>query len=291
MHGFHFALFLKKITLILHLFTLNLNTMAKILPVTPFTNTLGNFSVYKMFGVDKPVVREKHGPTKEQIETQPCYSKLRLCQKEFAGCGKGASLLSLATFAIKPLSDPSYSGMLVKICKIIQLQDSINPMGERSVLFSQYGNILNGFNINRLIPFDNVIQYPVTYTLFRKSSKATIVLPKIHPAINMSNPEQYPLFRFIICLGVITDLVNEGTGYAPVNTLMQQNAVQQQTEWLSTKNIFTGITQEIKLRKSLSLDDNANLLLSLGIEFGRPVSNTVVEAVKRAGCGKILAVG
>ena len=72
---------------------------------------------------------------------------------------------------------------------------------------------------------------------------------------------------------------------------MQQNAVQQQTEWYSTKNIFDGMTQEIKLRKALALDDNSSLVLSLGIEFGRPVSNTVVEAVKRAGCGKILAVG
>lgn len=265
--------------------------MAKISPVTPFTNTLGNFSVYKMYGVEKVVVREKHGPTKEQIETQPCYAKLRLCQKEFAVCGKSAGMIKLATFALKPLADPAFTGRLVKICKIIQVQDNQNPMGKRSVLFSQYGSILNGVNVNKLIPFDNVLQHPVTYTLFRKTSKATIVLPKIHPAINMSNPQQYPLFRFIICLGQLMDFVHDGSGYAPVNSLMQQNAVQQQTEWYSTKNIFDGMTQEIKLRKALALDDNSSLVLSLGIEFGRPVSNTIVEAIKRAGCGKILAVG
>ena len=265
--------------------------MAKISPVIPFPKSFGNISVYKMYGVEKLVAREKHGPTKEQIETLPCYAKLRLCQQEFAGCGKGASLLSLATFAVKPLSDPSYIGKLVKICKIIQGQDTVNPLGKRSIIFSDSGSIFDGFNINSLIPFENVIQLPITYNLVRNSAQATIILPKLHPEINMSNPGEYPLFRFIICLGIVQDLTYDGKAYAPVNPSMEQNAIQEQTDWFSTRVIFQGLKKDIALRNTVALDSNSNMVLSLGIQFGRPVSNSVVEPVKRAGSGKILAIG
>ena len=57
--------------------------MAKVSPVIPFSNTLGDFSVYKMKDVDKLVIRAKHGPTKEELATLPQYEKFRLYQSEF----------------------------------------------------------------------------------------------------------------------------------------------------------------------------------------------------------------
>src|SRR5450755_1205324 len=105
--------------------------MAKISNTLPFSNSLGDFSAYKMQGVDKLVIRAKHGPTKEQIETSPQYAKLRLYQSEFKGAGKASAIIYQATFGIKHLADHSYGGTLTKICKIIQTQDTLHPLGER----------------------------------------------------------------------------------------------------------------------------------------------------------------
>lgn len=43
--------------------------MAKISPLTPFPGSPGNFPVYRMYRIEKSVVREKHGSTKEQVLT------------------------------------------------------------------------------------------------------------------------------------------------------------------------------------------------------------------------------
>ena len=43
--------------------------MAKISPTFPFNNSFGDYSVYKMHGVDRLVIRAKHGPNKEALKT------------------------------------------------------------------------------------------------------------------------------------------------------------------------------------------------------------------------------
>ena len=48
--------------------------MAKVSMNMPLTNTMGDFSIYKMAGVDKFIIRGKGGPTKEQIANDPNLS-------------------------------------------------------------------------------------------------------------------------------------------------------------------------------------------------------------------------
>ena len=52
--------------------------MAKVSPVIPFSNTLGDFSVYKMKDVEKLVIRAKHGPAKEELAIFRQYEKFWL---------------------------------------------------------------------------------------------------------------------------------------------------------------------------------------------------------------------
>ena len=51
--------------------------MAKVSMDMPLTNTMGDFSIYKMEGVDKFIIRGKGGPTKEQIANDPQFERLR----------------------------------------------------------------------------------------------------------------------------------------------------------------------------------------------------------------------
>ena len=86
------------------------------------------------------------------------------------------------------------------------------------------------------------------------------------------------------------DMAHNGKKYAPVDSSMKQKAVQVQTEWFSSKSVFKAISRDISLRRRITQDDTAGVLLSIGIEFGIPVANGVVEGVKRAGTGKLLAL-
>ena len=265
--------------------------MAKVSPVIPFSNTLGDFSVYKMKDVEKLVIRAKHGPTKEELATLPQYEKFRLYQSEFRGAGKAASFISQAIFAIKHLADTGYVGKLTKICKIIQSEDPDHHLGERSILFSSYGSILTGFNLRKKNPFDTVVNHQPSFSISRSALSATIELPKLHPGINLQNPWQLPLFRFILCLGIIPDMNLKAAKYCPVKPTMKLNPVKVVTPWYSTKSVFEAMTQVITLKDGIVLDASGTLVLSAGIEFGYGLTDSVGEAVKDAGCGKVLGVG
>ena len=52
--------------------------MAKVSPVIPFSNTPGDFPVYKMKDVDKLVIRAKHGPTKEEQTLKRFFNRFEL---------------------------------------------------------------------------------------------------------------------------------------------------------------------------------------------------------------------
>ena len=265
--------------------------MAKISPTIPFSNTLGDFSVYKMQGSDKLIIRAKRGPSKEELKTATNYAKFRLGQSEFGAASKGSSQIQLAMFAIKHLKDFTYGGLLAKICKIMQKEETYYPLGTRPVLFSQRGSILNGFNLNKKNPFDVVVKSPVTYSFARNDVKATVVIPTLHPGINFANPGRWPLFRFIICLGAIQDIVHNGSAYGTSGATKNLNARQVQTDWYSSDSVLKNMTREIKLYDNAVLDAGTTLVLSIGIEFGRMISDGIVEGIKRGGCGKILGMG
>ena len=265
--------------------------MAKVSPVVPFSNTLGDFSVYKMKDVDKLIIRAKHGPTKEELATSPQYERFRLYQSEFRGVGKAASHISQAIFGIRHLADTGYVGKLTKMCKIIQSEDPDHHLGERSILFSSFGSILTGFNLRKKIPFDTVVNHQPSFSISRSELSATISLPKLHPGINLQNPWELPLFRFIICLGIIPDMNLKSGKYIQVNPKMLLNPVKVVTRWHSTKSVFEGITKVITLNDGIVLDASGTLILSVGIEFGYGLTDSIAEAVKDAGSGRILGVG
>ena len=88
--------------------------MAKISPTIPFSNTLGDYSVYKMQGFEKLIVRRRHGPSKEQLKKEKRYEKFRFWQNEFAGASKGSQQIQRAISSIKHLKDFSFGGYLQK---------------------------------------------------------------------------------------------------------------------------------------------------------------------------------
>ena len=90
----------------------------------------------------------------------------------------------------------------------------------------------------------------------RTSLSSTVVIPQLYPGINFSNPKDLLLFRFIIVLGIIPDMVYTPNGYVHANADMQLNPVQVITDWYPSAGTFSGLTQEIKLANGMFLDES-----------------------------------
>ena len=269
---------------------LNLKTMAKVAPIIPMSNSLGDFSLYRLRGEEKLIMRAKGGASKAQIASSPAFARLRLRQSEFKGSGKGAGFIMRTFWSWKDLADYNIAGSLNKICNIIQTRDVVNPLGTRSVKFTEHGRLLEGFNLNRKHPFDSLITQSPTHSFIKSECKAILSYPELNPLVNLFNPWNIAYFRIVIGLGIIPDLVFKGKTYEPANPSQIFNPARVVTEWIASSATTPPQTKEISLDPSLFVDDTSSLLLSVGIEFGRPLSGSLIETVKYSGSAKILGV-
>ena len=264
--------------------------MAKISLTTLLSGTLGDFSVYTQRGVKGAIIRSKGGPSAKQIKTEPKFEGLRLHQTEFGGVGKLNGYLLKACKGVKKLADFNFSGQFSKRSKLIQNLDTVNPPGQRSIVFSKAGPLYNGFDMNNTNPFDSVVRLSPDWSITRNEVKAMVSFPELHPAITLKNPWNLPMVRFVLALGNIPDLIYNN-GYMPANPLMKYANATVLTGWKPSNAILPAFTEVIQLSNDVNLDDTGTLLLSVGIEFGFTVTNVLIVPGKHSGCAKILGLG
>jgi len=265
--------------------------MPKLTGNLQFTGSMNNMSAYKMRGSDKLILRMKGGPSKEQIKSSPNFVNTRSNNAEFGGCSKAGTSIRRAIIFVKHLGDTTIGGQLNALARIILKLDKVNHWGQRSILFSQNHQLLDGFNLNRQLLFNSIMRHPVSSTIFRNTGTANLVIPGLLPGINFFTPPQYQLCRFIISLGVIPDMVfTEAFGYGPANKDKYQ-AQKLYTEWFAVKESSEEQSFDIQLDDFTGLADSSSLVLAIGIEFGYAVSNSIIKGIKYAGSAVILATG
>ena len=265
--------------------------MAKVSMNMPFTNTMGDYSVYQIEGLKKLIIRAKGGPNKNQIANDPQFERMRHSQSEFAGAGRASGFIMDTTKAIKHLADHSTSGRLTKVCQLIQSKETLVDPGKRPVLFSKHGKLLEGMNFNDQKPIDSVLKNLPGFTISRSELKAMVYFTELFPGINLFNPWNYPLYRFIVTFGVLQDMELTSSGYAITNPAIILNRVKVISDWHSSNQPLAATTFELVLESNTILDAGSSLVLAVGVEFGRYISNLITEPVAKAGCGKIIAVG
>ena len=135
--------------------------MAKANINIPINGKLGDYSAYKMKGVDHLVVRSKGGPSEHQMKNAPEFVRVRENMSEFAGMGRAAGRILNACYGVKHLSDYSFTGDISKICKIIQKRDVLHLRGKRSILVSEYGKIFE--RLLRLVMSQSE-RWPIRYS-------------------------------------------------------------------------------------------------------------------------------
>lgn len=261
--------------------------MAKLTGNIGFIGSIGNMSAYKMKGVDQIILRGKGGANKSRIKQHPNFELVRRNNAEFGACSRAGTSIRNAIYPLRQLADFNISGHLNAIAKIILKKDPVNDLGQRAIRFSAHHQLLDGFSLNRELLFNTVIRHPVSCSIFRDTGTANIELPGLLPGTNFYPPYEHSLYRFTIALGEVPDWVYIKDGYKPEHSIAHGVAYMQ-TEWSSTKQVNTVQSIDLQLANFKGLKDGSSLVVSIGIEFGRPLSNTIVEPVKHAGCAVIL---
>src|SRR5687767_13932272 len=130
--------------------------MAKLDRGIEFVGSLGDFSAFRMRGVEGIVVRRKGGASKETIKTSKSFEKLRRNMSEFGGRSTAAKWICQMMHPLKALADYNINGPLNALMKAIQEADTESDIGKRKVLLTTDPRVLEGFSLNRQTIFDSI---------------------------------------------------------------------------------------------------------------------------------------
>lgn len=257
------------------------------------SGSLGNFSFYTMRGVDKTVVRQKGGPSKEYVKNSPTFKVPRLYMSEFGGCSKMGKEVRLMMHPVRTLADYNFSGFINKALKTVQKLDDAGELGRRSITLSKYPGLLEGFSLNKYTTFDSVIRTPVTYTLSRETLSARVNIPTLLRDINFHPNNRHARFRIEVSLGVVPDFTfdaREGVYKPPVWYTKMFAPESISSPWYPALKGSPATALEIALKDQAPADEGYSLMLTVGVRYGSPMEDNEVQEVKRAGTAKVVGI-
>ena len=266
--------------------------MAKLKGSFNFTGKLGNISVYKMWGVDEPVVRIAGGPTNEQIKTLPSCKRVRENNMEMGGCSTAAKWLKYAFWPQKALADYNITGQVNALMRSILYLDTESIRGQRNVLLTKNPRLMEGFSLNRKTTFDSVVRCPLAGTIDRNTLSAQVDIPALIPGINFFGLQSQAVYSIIVVLGIAPDVFYDKGRYHPNPDYRANDCKIAESDWYPVLKGSPATTLGIQL-DSTPPDQSFSLVLSVGIRYGALRGNSIqdagsVEQVKRRGCAKIL---
>ena len=265
--------------------------MARVKGILQVTGGLKGVSMYTMRGNEEVIMRTKGGPSKQTIKTRESCKGLRDSGTEWGGCTKAASALRRAIEPLMRLADYNVMGGLNAVCKKIQCLDTEHEKGKRNVYVSANREYLADFNFNKTNLFDRVVRIKPEWQIDRSSVKATVTLPEFNPTEQLFAPNKLPFLRFVIVLGVATDVTYDESSksYKPVNDLLLGYYKEAHTDWTPVKRALPEQILKVQIDKiAIHLLESDTLVLGIGVEFGTVGADGEGEAVRWAGSAKIV---
>ncbi|HEY1113933.1 MAG TPA: hypothetical protein VGE66_10235, partial [Chitinophagaceae bacterium] len=181
--------------------------MARLRGPIQFTGSLGDVVAYTVDGSDAIFLRGKTGPTSKQFKTADSYELPRRNSTEFGGCGRAAGLVMDAFHPLRPLPLHGTSGKLTGLLKRVQVAERRDELGRRSIRLAHAPHLWAEFGLNKGTLMDAVVRAPITSTLSREGLQATVEVPALAVGANFFPHGRLPLYRIVVSLGVLTDMV------------------------------------------------------------------------------------
>lgn len=256
---------------------------------------LAGYSFYKLRGTDKMVVRTKGGPSKNQIKKAPQFEQMRLNQSEWKGCTAFASKLRLSFGGLHRLADFNLTPQLNAMVKAVQKTDENTEKGKRSILFSANRHIIDGFDFNRKYPFDSIIKVNPRLAIDRELLSAEVKIARGYNSLKEGAYGNLPYYRILLSIGAVSDMVfDEGIKmFKPQNDLFHGLIAVHTGEWQLSAQLpeQQEINLSLPIAEKSKITDDVSLVVCIGIEFGNLDFLGNPQAVKYAGCGKVLGCG
>jgi hypothetical protein len=258
-----------------------------------FKGKIGDFTAYRMRGCKGIVIRQKGGPTRDQVKNHPRFKNTRYTMSEFGGCSRMRKHVRMTMYSIRMLSDNNFGSDINSVMRQVQLQDGTSEKGRRDILLSEHARILEGYPLNKEHPtFDSVIRNPVYYTLDRATRTAQVDIPALVRGINYFPQNNHALFRITITLGIAPDMRYDipSKEYLPPKWFdVGFNTVTASTGWCPSLEGMDATTLSLAV-DDMPPEEGWTLILSIGIQYGALHVGGSVKEVKRFGAAKILAL-
>lgn len=255
-----------------------------------FTGSLGNLSAYTRKGSNNIILRTKGGASRKVIKTSPKFINTRRVMSEFGGASTTAKNIKLAMTGVTHLDHRLFRSRLHTVCSCIQKLDTTGDWGQRSILISQYKNLLERFNLEMGTLFDSIVKHPLHCSINRADQSASITVPALFPGISLYAPGKFSFFRLIAVLGIVPDMKYDATykKYIPVNPAVQLYRDVKITEGFGVSEVSDQQTIDLQITRKTNISDSDSLILSIGIEFGIPLTTALIQPVNYAGAAKIV---
>jgi hypothetical protein len=251
--------------------------------------SIHNLTFYRRRDVDKHIVREQAGPSKEEIMTEKRYALTRLNMAEFDGCSKGSKWIRRVLRPLDAVRDYNWAGTLTGLLKPVQKQDSENPLGQRSVRLSEHPHLLEGFTLSKRTPLEILLRTPLAGSIDKAALSAQVTVPTLLPGGNFKPQVSYPYYRVVAVLGVVPDLHYTPYGYTPDEALGQYTPMVAQTDWTGIKTRLPQTVLNLSLPYPVAFP-HYSLVLAVGIMFGAPNVLGQIRPEPYSGSGRIVAV-
>jgi hypothetical protein len=260
--------------------------MAKIDAPFPMEGKWGGMTVYHLRGVGL-VGRENSGPSAHDVLTKNSFDLTRRYSKEHGACSMASKYLRRTFHPLAPVRDYAMSGPVTGWLKDLLPYDTDSELGQRHVLLSRAPRLLEGINLSKRHPFDTVVRGGISYELLRETLHAAVSLPSLEAGISFTPPGKQPYFKVVAALGVAPDLLWQGDAYGFHRAYESFQPLSAESPWTPTAEGSEAMTLQLQLTYTPP-DDHFSLVLTLGVLMGTPGRRGQVEAVKYAGCAKVL---
>jgi hypothetical protein len=264
--------------------------VAKLTPGIEFTGSIGDFSAYKRVDTKGINFRRKGGPSKEKIATAPSCAPVRRNNSEFRALAKAASQVYNVLRPLLIIRDYHLIAEIEKHLHQVKEMDKTAAHGKRNIYLSMAPVTLAGLPLNLRNPFESLVQNPLSFSLSREELRARVDTPALHPGINFHPIDNLPVYRWMISLGVIPDMVyNESTGYKPTGGQHHMTPCVVESQWFHVSEQVAPLTMELAIPFTPS-EASFSLMLAAAITFGTVKSGGDINPVKYCGAGKVIAM-
>lgn len=250
--------------------------MAKQTGLVRYNGSMGGVRHFKIKGLDGDFAGLNGGPSAEQILNDDAFVRTRENMSEFGGCASAAKTIRVGLAQImKQMSDSRIAGRLTALMKQIQLNDTANARGERSIITSANQDIIEGLDFDVNLSLAGVFNAPYTLTNTVARDSATFTIPAFNPLNLISAPAGATHFRLVNAINVVSDWkFNGSTGnYEPTDPTLSQISDIQYSGYLDLNAVTPNTTITTTLPGSPSMTGSVSVMNNIGIEFYQQVGS------------------